>query len=154
MNNRPFIFVAFVLFAILSSCSDYKEVSDSKFIGTWELTGRSMFDGMKIKIEKKSNNSFTGKIVELNDNKFVKMFADSNDVWVSDIKRTSNFQFKITEKRIGRQLFALYELGTSDTYKVEFIDDDSFGLAEGSTDPLKSDVIYKRIKDKHLETQK
>lgn len=146
MKNRFFTIIVIGLLIVGSSCGEYNKISDSQFIGSWELTGRSMFEGIKIKIEKNSDNNFTGRIIELNDNKFVKMFADTNDVWISEIKRSSNFQFKLTEKRIGRQLFSLYGLGSSDTYKVEFIDKDSFGLAEGSSDPLKSEVIYKRIK--------
>lgn len=139
------LIIIFLLLTISVSCSEYKNIPDDQFIGLWELEGRSMFEGIRVKIEKTSDNKFIGKVIELNDDKFVKMFVEINDVWVSDIKRSSNFQFKLTEKRIGRQLFSLYELGTSDIYKVEFIDNNTFVLAKGSSDPLKSDVIYKRI---------
>lgn len=143
MKIKSIIFL--IIFGLSASCSDYEKVSEDRFIGTWKLQGRSMFEGIKIKIEKTSDNNFIGRVIELNDDKLVNMFVDINDVWVSSIKRSSHFQFKLTEKRIGRQLFSLYDLGTSDTYKVEFIDEDTFGLSEGSSDPLNSDVIYKRM---------
>ncbi len=146
MIKKLFVLTIFSTIIITISCGDHKLVPDSQFIGTWELTGRSMFDGIKIKIEKTGDNNFAGRIVKLNDNKFVKMFADLNDVWVSGISRSSNFKFQLTEKRIGRQLFSLYGLGSSDKYNVEFIDEDSFGLAEGNSDPLDSDIVYKRVK--------
>jgi hypothetical protein len=146
MIKKLFVLTIFSTLIIISSCGDYKLVPDSQFIGTWELTGRPMFDGIKIKIEKAGDNDFKGRIVKLNENKFVAMFADTNDVWVSEIKRSSNFKFKLTEKRIGRQLFSLYGLGSSDEFSVEFINEDSFGLGEGNSDPLNSDIIYKRVK--------
>ena len=146
MINKLFALMIFSILIFTSSCVEHKLVPDSQFIGTWELTGRSMFDGIKVKIDKTADNNFTGHILELNDNKFVRMFADSNDVWVSGISRSSNFRFQLTEKRIGRQLFSLYGLGSSDKYSVEFINEDSFGLAEGNSDPLKSDIVYKRVK--------
>ena len=38
------------------SCSDkLSKVSDDKFIGLWELKGRSMFEGIQIKITKENN---------------------------------------------------------------------------------------------------
>ncbi|MBL0742411.1 hypothetical protein [Chryseolinea lacunae] len=131
-----------LILCIASGCS--KEVSDEKFVGTWELNGRSMFEGIQIKIEKKDGD-FVGKIIHLNDNKFIKMFADSGDVWVSAITRSSNFDFKLTEKKIARDLFSLYGLSTSQDFKVQFIDDNTIGLGSDSADPQRSSVLYKRI---------
>jgi hypothetical protein len=119
-------------------------VQDDKFVGLWEIQGRAIFDGIQIKIEKENNN-LTGRIYKLNNNKFIKMFADSNDIWVSEITRTSNFEFKLTEKKIAKDLFALYGQSTSQEFKVQFLDDNSFGLAKDNSDPIVSKVIYKRI---------
>lgn len=139
--------VKFLLITILSlcfSCQNKSHVPDDKFVGVWELKGRSMFEGIQIKIERKEDK-FTGRIIKLNDNKYIKMFADSNDVWISEIKRASSYQFRLTEKKIARDLFSLYGLPTSQEFKVEFIDDNTLGLASDSADPLKSQVTYTRI---------
>ena len=139
--------VAIVSILLISSCtnSKYQKVSEEQFIGTWELHGRSMYEGMKIKIEKNESEKLIGRIIELNENKYVKMFADSNDIWVSEIKRSSNFQFKLIEKKIAKDLFSLYGLSTSNEFKVEFQDSTIFGLSESNSDPSKSDVVYKRV---------
>jgi hypothetical protein len=139
--------IRFLFITILSlcfSCGNNTYIPDDKFVGVWELKGRSMFEGMQIKIERKEDK-FTGRLIKLNDNKFIKMLADSNDVWVSEIKRASSYQFRLTEKKIARDLFALYGLSTSQEFKVEFIDDNTIGLGSDSADPLKSQVTYKRV---------
>ncbi len=137
-------FLCIALLSLCLSCLNDTHVPDDKFVGVWELKGRGMFEGMQIKIERKEDK-FTGRLIKLNDNKFIKMFADSNDVWVSEIKRSSSYQFRITEKKIARDLFSLYGLSTSQEFKVEFIDDNTIGLASDSADPLKSQVTYKRV---------
>lgn len=141
------LIICFFTIVLLTSCANenFRKVPDKSFLGTWELHGRSMFEGIKVKIEKTSNDKLIGHIVELNDNKYIKMFVDSNDLWISGIKRTSNYQFKLTEKKIAMDLFALYGLGTSNEFKAEFIDENTIGLAGGNSDPTKSDIIYKRI---------
>lgn len=137
-------FLCITLLSLCFSCQNKTHVPDDKFVGVWELKGRSLFEGMQIKIERKEDK-FTGRLIKLNDNKFIKMFADSNDVWVSEIKRSSSYQFRITEKKIARDLFSLYGLSTSQEFKVEFIDDNTIGLGSDSADPLKSQVTYKRV---------
>jgi hypothetical protein len=119
-------------------------VSDDKFVGTWELKGRSKFEGIRIRIDK-TDDSFTGRIVKLNGNKLVKMFADSNDVWVSGIQRVSRTRFKLTERRLAADLFSLYGQATTQDFKVEFIDDNTFGLGTEGADPKNSSVVYKRV---------
>jgi hypothetical protein len=135
-----------LLIVLFTACSEkYSKVPDDKFVGIWQIQGRSMFEGIEVKIEKTDNN-LTGRIYKLNDNKFIKMFADSNDVWVSEITRKSNFEFKLTEKKIARDLFSLYGLSTSQEFKAQFIDDNTIGLATESSDPQTSKILYKRIK--------
>lgn len=134
-----------IIALFIFSCSDkFNKVPDDKFVGLWEIKGRTMFEGIQIKIVKEKSN-FTGRITKLNNNKFIKLFADSNDVWVSGISRTSNFEFKLTEKKIAKDLFALYGQSTSQEFKVQFIDDNTFGIANESSDPTTSKVTYKRI---------
>jgi hypothetical protein len=137
----PIIAITILFF----SCSDkLKKIPEDNFVGLWEIQGRSMFDGIQIKIEKE-NNDLIGRITKLNGNKLVKMFADSNDVWVAGIDRTSNFEFKLTEKKIAKDLFSLYGISTSQDFKVQFINDNTIGLGTESSNPQTSKVIYKRI---------
>jgi hypothetical protein len=92
---------------LISGCSNkLTETPTENFIGLWKIEGRSMFDGIQIKIEKKENE-FIGRIYKLNDNKMVKLFVDSNDIWVSGIERRSNFEFALTEKK-SQKIFLLY----------------------------------------------
>lgn len=57
---------------------------------SWELKGRSMFDGIIIKISSDNEGKLTGVIQALNNNKYVKMFAQKGDLWISNIDRVSN----------------------------------------------------------------
>ena len=143
---KNILLASFIL--LLSNCSfdGMKKVSDDKFIGVWELKGRSMLDGIKISIERTESGSFVGKVLEINSNKYVNLFLETGDVLVSNIKRSSNFQFRLTEMKIGAVLFSTYGLDTSKEFKLEFIDDNTIGLSSGNSDPLKSKVFYKRIK--------
>ena len=134
-----------VIILIFSSCSDELEkVSENDFIGIWEITGRKIFNGIQISIQEE-NGKLKGKIVKLNDNKYVQSFVEIDDIWISEITRSSNYQFKLKEKRIGSELFALYELGTVEDFKVEFIDRNLIGLSKSNSDPLNSEIKYKRI---------
>ena len=134
----PFLF----LMCLFAGCAE--KVSDDTFVGTWELKGRSKFEGIRIKIEK-HDDAFTGRIVKLNGNKLVKMFADSSDVWVSGIQRVSDFEFKLTERKLAADLFSLYGQSTSQDFKAQFIDANTIGLATEGADPKNSSVLYKRV---------
>jgi hypothetical protein len=133
-----------ISFLLVGCTGKVKEVPADKFIGLWELKGRSMFDGMQIRIERQSDK-FTGRIVRLNENKLVQMFADTSDIWVSEISRSSNFQFRLTERKIARDLFALYGLSTSQEFRTEFIDDNTIGLGTDNSDPQSASITYKRV---------
>lgn len=145
-----------ILLFFMFSCdtTKYSEVPLSKFEGTWELYGRNMFNGIQINIVTDDKGSMTGHIVKLNEHKLIKMFVDSNDVWISSISRKSNYQFKLTEKKIARELFSLYGLSSSQEFSVEFIDDNTFGLSKGGADPKVSEVLYKRIDSLHSSEKK
>ena len=138
--NQIRIFKYILIFVISFSvfnCNNLKQTPIENFEGEWELVGRSMFEGIVIKIEKKGNNKLVGVITKLNSNKYVNMFAEVGDVWVKNIKRSSNFEFTLTEKRIGASLFGIYDLGTSDKYKITFTDKNKVELKPG--------IFYKRI---------
>ena len=147
---RPIIsrlLIAVLLGFVIFSCdtSKFKKTPIDNFVGVWELQGRPMFEGIKVRIEKNETNEFVGKVVAINEDKYVKMFVDSADLWVTGIKQSSNFEFSLTEKKIASELFALYGQDTKTEFKVQFIDKDIFGLEAGSSDPTKSTIIYRRI---------
>ena len=144
----PFLF--FILLVFVGGCDSTKlsETPISQFFGVWELEGRKMFNGIQIQISEKDNkNKFIGKIIKLNDNKYIQMFMDSGDTWISEISRKSNYQFELTEKKIGSQLFSLYGQSTSTNFNVQFIDKSTFGLSPNNLDPEKSTIVYKRVKN-------
>lgn len=143
MKINRLIIIALIFF--IAGCGEkLKEVPTDKFAGVWELKGRKMFEGIQIKIEVQGE-TVTGKIVKLNDNKWVKMFADNGDVWISEVTRSSNYQFRLVEKKLAKDLFSLYGISTSQEFKVEFIDDNTIGLTSETGDPQKATVFYKRV---------
>lgn len=134
-------YISLLVVAIaLFSCNfeSMKKVSEDRFFGVWELKGRSMLEGIKVSIKENENGVLVGKVVEINENKYVKLFLEPGEKFISEIKRSSNFEFKITEKKIGSQLFSTYGLKTSKEYKVVFIDEDTIDFGSG--------VFYKRVK--------
>ncbi len=139
--------IILILGLLMTNCDSPKlqETPIERFEGTWELTGRVMFEGIKVKIEKNSEGELSGKIVSLNDNKYLKMLAESGDTWVKSISRSSNYEFKLTEKKIGSDLFSLYGLSTTAVYKAQFIDENTIGLASVNSDPVESLIKYIRI---------
>jgi len=150
MKNKKVFFYAIIAayFALsLFSCdtTKLKETPIDNFIGTWELQGREMFDGIKIKIHKTENGEFIGNVLEINNDKYVKMFVDSCDIWVVGIKRSSNFEFKLIEKKIANQLFSSYGLNIENEFKVQFIDENTLGLSAGNSKSTESSIIYKRV---------
>lgn len=143
MKPVQYIFILIITFSI--SCnSGYNFVDDKKFVGEWELKGRSSFAGMQIKITNENGN-LKGRIIKLSDSKYVKMFAEEGDVWIKRIKRKSNFAFTVTESKIAAELFAMYGNSTSNEFNAEFINDNKIGLSKGNSDPQKSSVFYERI---------
>lgn len=132
------------LLLIFVSCDSSKmhETPESQFIGTWKLSGRSMFDGLEIKISRnKESKKLEGQITKLNDNKYVQMFAAIGDPWVTKIERNSNFEFTLTEQNIAKPLFSSYGLESSKDHKVQFLSKDKFYL-----DSKSSEIYYIRVK--------
>ena len=131
---------------LLWGCTERTSLKpDQKFVGRWELSGRKMLDGIQVDI-RMEEDGLIGRVVKLNGNKYVNMFVDSNAVFVSGITRTSNFQFKLTENKVAKELFSTYDLPGSQEFNVEFIDNNTIGLSKGSANPLKSTILYKKVK--------
>lgn len=146
-NTINLFIIVSSFFLLLSSCASdkLKEMPIENFVGVWEIQGRTMFDGIEVSIEKNSSGNLVGKVVKLNDNKYVQMFLEENAVWVTGIKRSSNYQFKLTERKIAHELFSLYGQKTSVEYEAQFINENLIGLGTGNSDPIKASVTYKRI---------
>jgi hypothetical protein len=137
-----------VLSIFLGSCNGkLQKVPEDKFIGTWEVKGADVTEGILIKIDKE-DGVLKGRVIKKTDNKYIQLFVDSNDVFVSAIERKSNYQFKVSENKIAKALFALYGQKTSQDFEAQFIDDNTIGLAMENSDPLKSTRIYKRVSEK------
>jgi hypothetical protein len=145
--NKNFFLVLVCAMFFFACNREARYVQEDKFIGKWELQGRGMFEGLRVEI-KKEDGKLKGKLIGLNTNKYIRMFSDSNDTWVSSIKRISDFEFRITERKPGADFMSLYGVSTSQEYKAVFIDDNTIGLATDPADPFKSSIVYKRIEGK------
>ncbi len=148
MKNYITYFYLSCWFLLFVGCEQIKtnRSDDNLFVGVWQMEGRSMFEGMQVAISKKENGSFEGRILRLNENKMIQLFADSNQIIVSDIKRNTNSQFTFTEKKIAGDLFSNYGLETKTDYKAVFITNDLIGLSSGTLDPKVSKIVYRRVK--------
>jgi hypothetical protein len=144
MKTKTTILLLITLLTL--SCNNtFDKISDNKFIGLWEVQGADVTEGIQLKIQRE-NGKLVGRVYKLNDNKFVKLFVDGNEVFVAGIERKSNYQFKLTENKIGKELFSLYGQKTSQEFEVQFIDDNTIGLALENSNPLQSTRIYKKVK--------
>lgn len=143
MNIKICILLIGLLF--FTGCSSkFKRVSEEQFIGIWKLEGRPMFDSLEIDISRNEKGILVGRINKLNNKKYIKMFASIGDIWIGEISRSSNYQFKITEKRIAYELFSLYGLSTKHEFKAVFIDKNTIGISDDGN-PSESSIRYKRI---------
>ena len=82
--------IIFSIILSISCHSDYKYVDEDKFIGEWELKGRSSFSGMQIKITEDSGN-LKGIILKVSNSKYAKLFAEEGDLWVKKLKEIQTF---------------------------------------------------------------
>lgn len=130
---KYFVFILSII--ILSSCDSSKltKTPDYQFVGTWRLTDRGMFENIEIEILKENNGTFTGVVKKLNDDKYVKLFMEVGDKIVSGIKRNSNFEFVITEKKIAAPLFSAYGQSTSTEFVATFESKDKILLGNNGT---------------------
>lgn len=136
------LFYIGIILYLIASCSNgnFKETEINQFIGTWELKGRDVFEGIQIKIEANEKGKLKGRIIQLNDNKWVKQFVDTNDVFITKIERLSNFEFEVSEKKIASELFGMYDLPTKELLKMKFVSPYKIQVVG------KKKICYKRIK--------
>ncbi len=153
MKNNFALKIILLLFISISivACDSSRtsKTPIDQFIGTWELEGRDMFTGIQIEITKSGDNKIVGLVTKTNNDKYVQMFLEVGDVWVSSINRSSNYEFNLTEKKLAAKLFSIYGQGSSKEFKVQFIDKNTFGLGTGSSSPTESSILYKRKTSKY-----
>ena len=137
------LILALSLMTILSSCDSSKmsKTPDSQFVGIWQLTERGMFEGIEVEISKNSKDEFIGIITKLNDHKYVQMFMSKGDKLISGIKRNSNFEFVISEKKIAAPLFSAYGQSTTKEFDATFDGKNKILLGKNG-----SDGIYIKVK--------
>lgn len=141
-----FKFFVLLVALIFISCdsNQFSKIPLKQFEGVWELKGRDMFKNMQIEIKLDEDGKVQSKIVKLNDNKFVRLFLSEGDQWVKDIRRTSNYEFVITEKKIAAPLFSQYGNSTSKDWNAVFKNENCIGVSE-SKNAGKSKVEYCRV---------
>ena len=128
MKMKCFVLILFIL--TFSSCdsSKFTETPDSQFLGTWRLVDRGMFENMEVEILKEQDGNFISVVKKVNDDKFVNMFMEVGDKMVTGIKRKSNFEFVISEKKIAAPLFSQYGQSTLTEFVVTFENKDKILL--------------------------
>lgn len=148
-KHTCFFGVNCLLAIVFFSCTNYKLVEEDNFLGTWELQGRSMYNGMQIRILKE-NNKLKGYIITVPSNKYGQMFLDSAMIWVSQIERVSNYSFRFQEQKIASELFSAYGMGTTTTYYATFsAQKDKIFLTDKNPENSKeSEIYYERINHK------
>jgi hypothetical protein len=118
-----------------------KETPDSQFEGTWVLTDRGMFEGIEVEISKDEKGNLSGIVKKRNDNKYVQLFMEDGDTFISGIKRNSNFEFVISEKKIAAPLFSAYGQSTTKDFKATFDGKDKILFGKNGIDGS-----YQRVK--------
>lgn len=117
-----YFFILLCLITFVSSCDSSKTTvtDEQQFEGKWKLSERGILDGIEIEIKKDSKGHYSGIIKKLNNNKYVKMFMEEGDIFLSGIKRNSNFEFVISEKKIAAPLFSAYGQSTTEEFVSVF----------------------------------
>lgn len=139
---RVLVCFSVVVFTFLMSCDTSKlsETPKNQFLGTWKVVGSEKFEGLEIKIDQDKKGKFSGTVVKLNDDKLVRLFLDTGDLWISGIDRNSNFEFVLKEKRIASELFSLYDISTVSEKQVQFRGKNTIVLSKGG-----ENAVYKRL---------
>ncbi|MDX1445769.1 hypothetical protein [Lishizhenia sp.] len=120
------------LSAILISCNtdSFQKAAKNQFKGKWRLAKRGILDSLEIEITEDSLKNYTGRVIKVNNNKYVKLFMDDGDLFIKKIKRYSNKDFKLTEKKIAGPLFSIYGESTNKELDVHFHHKDTIYVGE------------------------
>lgn len=125
----------FLLTFVVFSCDTGKlsETPMKQFPGVWIAKERPLIDGVQFEITEK-DGALEGRIVQLNDNKLVRLFLSEGDVLISEITRRSNYQFVVREKHIAASLFSTYDLPSSEELTAEFHGKNEIWLGKNGID--------------------
>lgn len=131
-----FLIVVLSLLTLTISCesSILLETPESHFIGKWRLSERGMLEGLEIEIKKDKTGNLIGEITKLNEDKYVTIFMEEGDKFMTKIKRKSNFEFVISEKKIAAPLFSTYGQSTTKEFKVTFDGNDKILLGNNGSE--------------------
>lgn len=131
MKYLVFIFLS----TLLLSCDSSKltPTSDTQFKGIWKFEGRGMLNNIEVEIKKDDKGNWVGLAKKLNDDKYVNMFMTVGDVVIPKIKRNSNFEFVVTEKKVAAALFATYGQSSSVDFTATFKDKNTILLGNNGT---------------------
>jgi hypothetical protein len=144
--KHRYLYLLFLAVIFLSCSSDhFSKTPINQFEGLWELKGREIFNEMQVDIKIDKDGKISSKIVKLNKNKYVQLFLSEGDDWIKAIKRSSNFEFVITEKKLAAPLFSQYGNSTVKKWNVAFKGKDCFGISETKS-PEKSSMEFCRVK--------
>lgn len=146
-KNKLFNFVLLIIATTFMSCdsNQFSKIPIHQFEGIWELKGRDMFNDMQIEIKFNEAGKIDSKIIKLNQNKFVQLFLAEGDEWVEAIRRNSNAEFVLTEKKIAAPLFSQYGNPTSKEWNAVFKNENCIGISESKNAEMSS-VKYCRVK--------
>ena len=127
--------VLIISIIVFSGCNNSKltETPDSQFYGVWKLVDRGMLENIEIDLSKDKNGNFTGVVTKINDDKYVKMFMEVGDKLITGIKRKSNFEFVISEKKIAAPLFSTYGQSTLTEFIVTFENKNKILIGDNGT---------------------
>ncbi len=142
-QQMKYLIPLFIFTLLLVSCENSKisETPVSQFIGKWILSERGILEGIQIEIKKNKEGELYGEVIHLNDNKYVKLFMENGDKLITSIKRSSNFEFIVTEKKIASPLFSIYNQSTIVEYRVIFQDENKILLGKNG-----ANGVYTRMK--------
>ncbi len=137
-----FTFVFLLILILFTSCDStkLKETPISQFEGKWKLINRGMLEGIEIDITKDKKGKYSGKIIKLNDDKYVNMFCAIGDKFVFGISRNSNFEFTLSEKKIAAPLFSQYGISSSADFEVVFLNQNTISFGKNG-----SEGTYERL---------
>lgn len=134
----------FAIVFIFTCCNRY--IDHFKIEGYWRIIkADDSSKGTVICISKKKD-VYVGRIYKKNDNKYVKLLVDSNDVLFTSIYKLSKVQYKFVKTKIGATLLSDYGLSTEQEYSAMTDNADTLKLIRKDNYTHTPDIILVRYK--------
>ncbi|HBY54192.1 MAG TPA: hypothetical protein DEH15_17320 [Marinilabiliales bacterium] len=147
-KNTFFKIFAFLFYTVIfQSCFNFGYVDENHFIGTWEMKGRKIYSHMKIHIVKE-DSELKGYIISPPSNNYGQMFVKTDEIWIKEINRCSNYHFEIIEQKIASELLATYGLDANSVFYATFSENkEKIYLTKEKPNRFtqESDIYYERI---------